>query len=35
MIDILIEKEVVAREELEAEIARVRARWRTARGGLP
>ncbi len=28
MIDILIEKEVVTRGELEAEIERVRARWK-------
>jgi hypothetical protein len=35
MIDILIEKEVVTRGELEAEIERVRARWKGRQGGPP
>ena len=30
MIDVLIEKEVITREELEAEIKAVRARWTNA-----
>lgn len=30
MVDVLIEKEVITRAELDAEIARVRARWKDA-----